>query len=77
VISTSDEVQHTILVDLFINAKGKTSIQQVVIPDQVTLKNPQISSWLEEVIFQLPKTYPAQKRGVPVALHTRIPIILK
>jgi len=77
VVSTYDEIQHTILVDLFINAKGKTSIQQVVIPDQVTLKNPQISSWLEEAIFQLPKTYPAQKRGVPVALHTRIPIILK
>jgi len=76
-ISTSNKEQDTILVDLFINAEGKTSVQQVVIPSQVTLKNPQINSWLEEAIFQLPEIYPAQKRGVPVALHTQIPIILQ
>ena len=76
-ISSSNKERDTILVDLFINAKGKISIQQVVIPDQVILKNPQINSWLEEAIFQLPETYPAQKRSVPVALHIQIPIILQ
>jgi hypothetical protein len=76
-ISTSNREQDTIVVDLYINAKGEMSIKQVAIPSQVKLENPQIHLWLEKAIHQLPEVYPAQKRSVPVSLHTQIPIILE
>ena len=76
-VITSKHSQDTVMIALFISAKGETEIKDLQIPDQVLEKNPELQDWLTEVITALPKVYPAQKRSVPVDLQTQLPIILE
>jgi hypothetical protein len=64
----------TIVISLKIDKKGLMSLQRLCGYNLVN-KN-EIESWCKETIGSLPKIYPAQKRGVPVAVNFDLPIII-
>jgi hypothetical protein len=76
-IITSKATQDTLVLELFISTEGNTKLNVVKISDTISSQNPNLVSWLEEAISELPELYPAQKRSVPVSLTTGLPIILK
>jgi hypothetical protein len=76
-VITTNQSQDTIIIALHISEEGETQINGLKIPDQILERNPDLKDWLTEVINELPKIHPAQKRSVPVSLQTQLPIILK
>ena len=74
---TSNSKQDTVVLELHISAEGKTNIKHLKISDHIASQNPELENWLKEAISKLSEIYPAQKRSVPVPLHTELPIILK
>jgi hypothetical protein len=76
-IITTNTAQDTIILELFISTAGKTELQSITMPDTISAQNPKLKNWLHAVVSDLPEFYPAQKRSVPVALKTKLPIILK
>jgi hypothetical protein len=76
-ISTTSSTQDTLVIKFFITAEGALNIEEIRIPDKIDSQNPQLREVLKKAISELPEMYPAQKRSVPVSLHTQLPIILK
>ncbi|MBZ9651404.1 hypothetical protein [Psychroflexus montanilacus] len=76
-LKTSNSIRDTVVLKLHISAEGDTKIKDLKISDHIASQNPELETWLKEAISQLPEVYPAQKRSVPVPLHTELPIILK
>ncbi|MFO7745489.1 MAG: hypothetical protein R6V36_08900 [Psychroflexus sp.] len=76
-IITTNSVQDTVVLELYISTEGETRIKNIKISSEISSQNPELKNWLNAAISGLPEVYPAQKRSVPVPLHTQLPIILK
>jgi hypothetical protein len=76
-IITFNQEQDTVILELSISKKGEATMDVLKIPEGISSNNPQLNLWLKEAIDNLPELYPAQKRGVPVALRTQLPILLE
>lgn len=75
-IASSNTSNDTLLLKLFVTKEGVLSLEKLIIPEKIELENPKLRSLLNESIETLPKLSPAQKRSVPVPLHTQLPIII-
>ncbi|MBZ9787872.1 hypothetical protein LB456_10435 [Psychroflexus sp. CAK57W] len=76
-ITTSEASLDTLVLELYITEEGEARVENLRISDKISSQNPKLEGWLKEAISNLPDLYPAQKRSVPVALRTELPILLE
>ena len=73
-LEVKNPVNETINVIVLINNKGAISIQKISSSEKLKKEIPIIDSLLKISIKDLPKLFPATKRGIPVATQYQIPI---
>lgn len=73
-IEVKTPVNEIINVVVLINNKGIVSIQKITTSDVLKTEIPTIDSLISESLQNLPKLFPAIKRGIPVATQYQIPI---
>ena len=73
-LKSSDSINETVILDLIINSKGKISFDNLETSSALKSQFPELDSLLEVSISNLPKIYPAIKRGIPVTTKYQLPI---
>lgn len=69
-----DSINEKIGLRISISAKGEPAIDSLDIPANLNKQLPKLSEWLHQAVDSLPRIYPAQKRGVPVATSFKMPL---
>lgn len=72
----SDSIQEKMMLFISINSEGIPELDSLETSTLIQEKLPQMKSWLEESIQQLPKIYPARKRGIPVKTSFKLPLVI-
>ncbi len=72
--SSIDEV---VQLTVSVSNQGVLSLKESKISDQILLEIPEIETVFKKTIQNLPKVYPAIKRGIPVATEYKLPIRIK
>ncbi len=67
-------IDETIQVSVLINNKGVVSVQQISSSEMLKKEIPTIDSLITISLQDLPKLFPATKRGIPVTTQYQIPI---
>lgn len=73
----NDSLHEEIQLVIQISDKGKAEIEGMEISPELEEKVEGLRTWLEEAVADLPKIYPAEKRGVPVATKFKLPLIIE
>lgn len=73
-IEVKNPVNEIVNVVVLINNKGNVSIQKITTSDVLKKEIPTIDSLIIASLQNLPKLFPATKRGIPVATQYQIPI---
>lgn len=76
-IEVKNPVNETVKVEVLINNKGIVSIQRIITSDVLKKEIPTIDSLITASLQNLPKLFPATKRGIPVTTQYQIPIQIK
>lgn len=76
-IEVKNPVNETVKVEVLINNKGTVSIQRIIASDVLKKEIPAIDSLITASLQNLPKLFPAIKRGIPVTTQYQIPIQIK
>jgi len=76
-LETSSPIDEVIQVEVVIDNKGKTIAHKIVISDSLKLAIPKIDSLIRVSLINMPKRFPATKRGIPVATQYQIPIHIR
>ena len=73
-IEVRKPINEEIFVDITIDSKGVPSVKKITLSQLIkdTIKN--IDSLVSESVADLPKLFPATKRGIPVTTQYQIPI---
>lgn len=69
-----DSIAETVFVNLLINVEGNIILEEIKASDSLKTQLPALDSLLQLSIHNLPKIYPAIKRGIPVNTKYRLPI---
>jgi len=69
-----DSLQEKIIVFIGISTKGEVKIDSLKTSKKLNEQLPEFKKWLEYAVANLPKTYPAQKRGIPVNTSFQLPL---
>ena len=72
----SDSIQEKMLLYISVNAKGVPSLDSLETSVLIEEKVPEMRVWLQKSIEQLPKIYPARKRGIPVKTSFKLPLVI-
>lgn len=72
----SDSVEEKIWLQLTFSAEGKPSLDSVRSTSVLKQEIPQLQEWLDSAVMDLPKIYPAQKRGIPVKTSFKLPLLI-
>ena len=75
-VITSD-IEDTIWIDLKINQEGKLCIDSLHITDAIIAEVPDFPAYIHDAAQQLPKAFPATKRGIPVKTKFKLPVVIK
>lgn len=67
----------TLLLHLVVSDEGIPTLDSMEVDSTVMHHLPRIKTWIHESIDSLPKIYPANKRGIPVATKFRMPVVIK
>jgi len=67
-------INETIQLVVVIDNKGNTIANQIAVSDSLKITIPVIDSLIRVSVQNLPKLFPATKRGIPVATQYQIPI---
>lgn len=73
-IVSTDSINETMRLYLVISKKGIPKVDSVAISPKLQQQVPQLKSWIENGLESLPKIYPAQTRGIPVATKFVLPV---
>ncbi|MEM9681146.1 MAG: hypothetical protein AAF901_12560 [Bacteroidota bacterium] len=73
----NQDVNDTIVLDITIDNKGELDIEQIKAKEETRLILPEIDSLLTQSLRQLPKVYPAIKRGQQVKTKFQFPVVVK
>jgi hypothetical protein len=73
-LSIKHSIDETVFVDLVINAKGEIIFKELKASEQIKKDLPELESLIQLSIENLPKTYAAIKRGIPVTTAYQLPI---
>ena len=71
---TNDSINETIFVDILINSKGEIQFESLTSNNVISKALTDLDSLLENAVNNLPKIYPAIKRGIPVTTKYQLPI---
>ncbi|MDT0295851.1 hypothetical protein ACFQ3R_14115 [Mesonia ostreae] len=72
-----DSLQEKVIVFMGISAKGEVKIDSLKASQHLYTQLPKFKTWIREAVFSLPKTYPAQKRGIPVSTSFQLPLTIQ
>lgn len=75
--TASKKINDTVLVQLRVDAKGKTSFFKSNKSKEIQINLPKLDSVIKASIAELPILQPAIKRDVPVTTEFTLPIIIK
>jgi hypothetical protein len=67
-------IDEVIKVDVIINSKGNTTVLRIISSDLIKESFRSLDSFVEVSVANLPKLFPATKRGIPVTTQYQIPI---
>lgn len=70
------KVNKTVLVDFLIDHEGKVSVLHIEKDKKIDVLMPEFNGIVSQSLKNLPPLAPALKRGIPVNVKFRIPIIL-
>lgn len=73
-LSIKDSINEIILVDLIINSKGEILFTALNSSEKINRELIQLDSLIQISVDNLPKVYPAIKRGIPVTTKYQLPI---
>lgn len=73
-LEAKNPINEIIQVVVVIDNKGIVIAREVVISDSLKITIPKIDSLIRVSILEMPKLFPAIKRGIPVATQYQIPI---
>ncbi|MFY9242899.1 MAG: hypothetical protein WAO74_07725 [Polaribacter sp.] len=73
-LSVKDSINETVYVDLIINDKGEIIFKELQSSEIIKKELPELDSIIHISVNNLPKIYPAIKRGIPVATEYQLPI---
>jgi hypothetical protein len=76
-LNTKENIVDTVLVQLRVNAQGKTSLSKIQIGDDTRKLLPKFDSILIVSLEKLPDLKPAIKRNMPVITEFTLPIVLR
>jgi len=74
VFTIQDSIDEVVTVHLLIDAKGVVKLEQMEVSEVIIKQLPTLDSLLEISIQNIPKIYPAIKRGIPVKTKYILPI---
>ncbi len=69
-----DSIDEVVYVGLIINSKGKFLVDSIKSSEKIKKELPKLDSLLKLSVENLPKIYPAIKRGIPVTTKYQLPI---
>ncbi|WP_405606701.1 hypothetical protein [Polaribacter sp. Asnod1-A03] len=69
-----DSIDEVVYVDLIINSDGLFILDSTQYSENIKKELPKLDSLLKVSVQNLPKIYPAIKRGIPVTTKYRLPI---
>ncbi|PZW38639.1 hypothetical protein LX95_02661 [Mesonia algae] len=72
-----DNLHEKVMVVIGVSAKGEVKIASLKASEHLKAQLPEFESWLEKAVTNLPKTYPAQKRGIPVNTSFQLPLTIQ
>ena len=73
-IEVKKPVNEVLNVEVLISNKGIVSVQKIIASDVLKTEIPAIDSLITASLQNLPKLFPATKRGIPVTTQYKIPI---
>lgn len=73
-ITSKDSIDEVVFVNVLINIKGEIIFDEISSSENIKEQVPKLDSILKESVRNLPKIYPAIKRGIPVSTKYRLPI---
>ncbi len=76
-LSSEQSINEMITVVLLVDKKGKTSLQELTLTDNITVNFPDFENEIHQMVDDLPQLYPALKRGIPVTTEYKLPINIK
>ena len=72
-----DDVNDTIRLKIIINNKGILAIESIQLKPETAVQIPEIENLLRESLKEIPKIYPAIKRGQQVTTAFELPVIVR
>jgi len=75
-IVVTKPVKDTIMISFQVSKQGVLSIRDIKVGDSTKQQIPKITTKIKESIIELPKIYPALKRGQQVKIVFKLPIII-
>jgi len=72
--AVKDSINEIVYVDVIINSEGIFSLDTIQASENLKKELPELDSLLKASVENLPKIYPANKRGIPVTTKYRLPI---
>lgn len=72
----SQDINDTISIAFEINESGQLSVSDIKVDDFTLQQIPSITDRIYEALYQLPKIYPAIKRGQQVKTAFKLPIVI-
>lgn len=72
-----DSLQEKVVVFMGISAKGEVKIDSLEASSHLYSQLPEFKTWIRDAVSSLPKTYPAQKRGIPVSTSFQLPLTIQ
>lgn len=73
----TEDVSGTLMVDFIVKEDGTYCIDTLKVTQEIRKEIPNLETWIHEASLKLPKAQAATKRGVPVKVRFKIPVILE
>lgn len=70
-------IKDTLWVDIAISEQGSITVKDIVMDSITALTFPKLSSWIQQSVDTIAPVAPAHKRGVPVAVAFKLPVVLQ
>lgn len=77
IFTIKDSIDETVLVDVVINSEGEVLFKALQTTENLQTQLPELENIIKESVRDLPKIYPAIKRGIPVTTKYQLPIKIK
>jgi hypothetical protein len=70
-------IRDTLWVTIAVSEKGAIAVNSIEMDSITGLTFPDVSNWIQQSVDSIPSVSPAHKRGVPVAVAFKLPVVLQ